>query len=659
MLRLIGEEDTREHTAALALRELLVRRWPEVITGTEHDVRIITIAKCHGQPVRDLDILLVASFGEGLTFKPYLPIRHPPDRWTIVPSIQVRSLCLVIEVKDHALEDIDIRGTTVYVPYGGIWKNASKQSEDQLYALKGYIESQGLRAPRITNLLWLRNVPNDQLPRRPHPILASPLTWETVLNVVAQLSPPRSVEGAWVLGSVDGAEDRRMAKRVGDLFTKELVPTRLDRQRMERIVRRSAALVPVRASLDQTLVILRGRSGTGKTMHLLQLANQLAEEQDARVLILTYNKALVADIRRLLTILGIGDDIVGRSVQIQTAHSFFYDVLRGLEVMEREETDFLPKYDRLKNEALDYLRSGAIQRADIEKLVGQGYEAFAWDYVFVDEAQDWPVDERDLLLQLYQPGRVVVADGMEQLVRGAVRADWRAGVPRRASQVVALKVCLRMKAGLARFASAVARNLGLLSTEWEPNEEVPGGRVIVLDGSYFANRALHDQLLRGNAQNGNEPIDMLFCVPPGLVGHGSGQARSLAAAMIEQWGQRAWDGAAADVRESYPTAVDQVRIVQYDSCRGLEGWTTVNLGLDDFYSYKLATYSGPPVPLAPGDLGKDVDSARLHAARWTMIPLTRAMDTLVIQISQLYSPVRAALQAASTECGEYVEWVTL
>jgi AAA domain len=654
MIRLIGEEDTREHQAALTLRDLLLRRWPEVATAPEHDVCILTGAQCHGQDVRDLDIVLLASFGDGLYFKPYLPIRRAMDQSATVASIQVRSLCLVIEVKDHPVEDIRFQGTTVFVPYEGVWKNASYQSERQLYALKGYIESHGLRAPRITNLLWLRNVPNDQLPDRPHPILASPLTWETVLNVVAQITPSRQVDGAWILGV--GEHDRLMLDRAAELFTRQLVPTRLDRQRMERVALRTTTLDPVRAALGQKLSILRGRGGTGKTMHLLQLANQLAEEEGARVLILTYNRALVADIRRLLTILGIGDDIVGCTVQIQTAHGFFRDMLRGLGVFDPKQIDFLDAYDRLKEEALVYIRSGALRRADIEELIAQGHESFAWDYIFVDEAQDWPEDERDLLLQLFRPGQVVVADGIDQLVRGSNALDWRAGYLRAQSHVVPLRVCLRMKAGLARFATAVARHMGLLSAEWVPNDEVPGGKVIVLDGNYLAHRALHDRLLASNAGDGNAPVDMLFCVPPSLVAHDpEGRARSVAADVFEQWGNDTWDGTASEVRESYPTALDQLRIVQYDSCRGLEGWSVVALALDDFYTHKLATHPGVATagsPLSP-------EEAHLAAARWLMIPLTRAMDTLVVQIRQPYSPVRTALQAASSECGEYIEWLTL
>src|SRR5205085_8280587 len=103
----------------------------------------------------------------------------------------------------------------------------------------------------------------------------------------------------------------------------------LDRQRMERINQQTADLTPIANEVGHKLVILRGRGGTGKTMRLLQLADRLAEEQGARVLILTYNRALVADIRRLLTILGIADDISVRAIHIQTVHSFLHAVLRG------------------------------------------------------------------------------------------------------------------------------------------------------------------------------------------------------------------------------------------------------------------------------------------------------------------------------------------
>jgi hypothetical protein len=252
---------------------------------------------------------------------------------------------------------------------------------------------------------------------------------------------------------------------------------------------------------------------------------------------------------------------------------------------------------------------------------------------------------------------VVVADGVDQLVRGAVPTNWRQRLTASQVQVVALRRSLRMKAGLARFATAMARHLGLLADEWEPNEELPGGRVVVVDGPYLRDRGLHQRLLQQNADDRNAPVDMLFCVPPELVIPGrDGDARSTPAATFEQWGYQTWDGACDRVRDGYPTDLDQLRIVQYESCRGLEGWIVVNFALDRLYAIKRTR--SVAADGAPAALHGDAADADRYAARWLMIPLTRAMDTLVIQLDLGASPVRAALEATAAECGDYVEWLT-
>lgn len=662
MILVIGPEDTAEYAAALALRDSIVKVWPSVVDDPHHDVRIVAGAKCHGQRVRDIDILLLASFEPGLTFSPFLSF-SPSSGQTVLPrTVTVKSLCLVVEVKDHSPDAVRFTGTRVDVKYHDNWHSASEQNENQLWAVKGYLQYHGRRPPHITPLLWLRNVPNTQLPPRPHPILGTPVTWELILNVIAQMAPPRYRDGQWTLSATEPGQDD--PPEVADLFTQVVTPTRLDRLRTERLTQRAVDLAPLMATLGTRLLILRGQGGTGKTMRLLQLASELADDQGARVLLLTYNKALVADIRRLLTIMGIRDDVTGGTIHIRTVHSFFHGVLRGLgRLLDQTDRPFLEHYEELKDEAFAWLKAGAITSADIEQLATSDFETFRWDYVFVDEGQDWPSNERDLLTMLYSFSRLVVADGIDQLVRSNQAANWQKTMRPDQYQVITLKQSLRMKAGLARFVTAVARNLGLLRSGWVPNEEIPGGRVIILEGSYFANRSLHDRLITENAEDGNAPIDMLFCVPPQLVTHHQdGSTQSVPATIFAGWGLKTWDGASEHVRDSYPTDINQFRIVQYESCRGLEGWTVVNFALDRFYENKLAmavTPEGSPAANVPGSLVGDTSAAQLLAARWLMIPLTRAMDTLVIQIESRTSPLYAALAAATTEYADYVQWISL
>lgn len=658
MIQVVGAEGTAEYAAALTLRDHITKTWPAVTDEPGHDIRVIAGAKCHGQYPRDIDILLLASLGAGLEYETFLPFTRRDGRLQTSGMVEVRSLCVAIEVKDHQPEAIRFVGTQVQVMYRDGWKDASEQNFRQIHSVRGYLAQHRIPPPFVTALLWLRNVPVTDLPPRPHQILGASLTWELLLNVVAQDRPPRERGGQWVLDASES--DPRVMPRAAVIFSQVIVPTRLDRQRMERINQRSADLSTLLQAVGRELVVLRGRGGTGKTMRLLQLTSRLADERGDRVLILTYNRALVADIRRLLTILGIRDDVVGGTIHIQTVHSFLYAILHHLGILEGKETAFLAEYERLKEEALAFLDEGASSAEDVERLITGEPDLFGWDYVFVDEGQDWPRNERDLLFRLYGPNRLVVADGIDQLVRGTKPANWRGTLKRGQTRTFTLRTSLRMKAGLARFVSAVARHLGLLYDEWEANPEVPGGRVIIVDGSYFKDRSLHDRLMRHNADDGNSPVDMLFCVPPGSGRDApeASAAPSAIASVFAQWGFATWDGTRDDVREGYPTEISQLRIVQYESCRGLEGWIVVNLGFDRFYEHKVATAQADAAD-ASSRLTGNPSLAHREAARWLMIPLTRAMDTLVLQVDREYSPVRTALEAAAAECPDYVEWLSL
>lgn len=188
-------------------------------------------------------------------------------------------------------------------------------------------------------------------------------------------------------------------------------------------------------------------------------------------------------------------------------------------------------------------------------------------------------------------------------------------------------------------------------SEWSANEHVPGGRVVIVEGAKtLPNKRQFETWINETRQAGNEPVDMLLCVPPNMakqIKEDTGGASSIIAHQFHDWGWKVWDGTSFAVRSTYPTDNNALRIVQYDSCRGLEGWTVVLLALDEFYNYKLKQLT------ASAGVG---DNPKIQAARWLMIPLTRAMDTLVIHITDHESPVRDALKAVAAQFGEIVEW---
>lgn len=215
-----------------------------------------------------------------------------------------------------------------------------------------------------------------------------------------------------------------------------------------------------------------------------------------------------------------------------------------------------------------------------------------------------------------------------------------------------------MKANLAHFVADCADSLGLQNWDLEPNPDANGGRVIIVEGDMTGQTALLDQIFGEAAELGNYPVDLLACVPPSLVVRDGEDTYSIPGRTIRQNGGVVWDASSSDVREIYPTERDALRIVQYDSCRGLEGWTVINYAFDDFYDYKYEQWLASPPDLG-GLFETNDDLAAAFAAQWMMIPLTRAMDTLVINVSKRPSVVKDALMKVQKRRSDFVEWMKL
>jgi hypothetical protein len=130
-----------------------------------------------------------------------------------------------------------------------------------------------------------------------------------------------------------------------------------------------------------------------------------------------------------------------------------------------------------------------------------------------------------------------------------------------------------MKSNLARFVSDLAAEFGLSDWDLDPNNEAVGGRVMIVEGDLTDDTALYARLSAEALALGNHPIDLLACVPPTLVGERGGETVSAPAAALRAAGYNVWDGTSVEVRDNFPTDRSALRIVQYDSCRGLEGWT--------------------------------------------------------------------------------------
>jgi len=434
-----------------------------------------------------------------------------------------------------------------------------------------------------------------------------------------------------------------------------LEPTAIDRRRMDRIAK---AAVPENwlDDLGVKQLLIRGRGGVGKTVILLQLAYRIFDREGKRSLLLTYNRALVSDMRRTMALLGVPRSVENGGISIETVHGFIGKLLKGFGIIE-DYVDFIKNYEDYKDTLQEYLKSGTISKDDIDDLIASEPDLFAWDIVFVDEGQDWPSNEIAILRSMYDPGTIAVADGVDQYVRDSV-ADWSAGVDRSNIQTRRLRRCLRMKENLARFVADFANALALDEWDLEPNAEANGGQVIVYEGDLSSQPEIYEQLRDEAAALGNYPVDLLACVPPAFVSRVDNEVYSRPGRNIVDRGGLIWDATSEEVREQYPTDRDALRIVQYDSCRGLEGWTVINYGFDVFWQYKYQQWLLSPHEL-PGLFQSKEELAENFASQWAMIPLTRAMDTLVINVSKSESKVKDVLAQVHQKRSDFVQWIKL
>lgn len=658
MIIVSGLTEGDEYAAAKRLERRLLDLWPDLARSSNDHVRIFVGLKMHGQKIEDLDLVVIGAFAEPRQFDVEWKF-YPRDAEPFTPrSAKVRNFALVIEVKAHSATGVRFENSVASVRYvrnGQVsWECVTEKNRAQMFEFKKWLDRYGLDNVHVQNLVLFTGLKERDLPQRPHVCIASDTSFERILNVLGQVTSPRDNDRRVTLSyGSDQAFEQLMAPNSPLFMTLE--PTPLDRRRMD-LIAKSALPDTWLGDLGERQILLKGRGGVGKTVILLQMAYRAFDQSGQRSLVLTFNKALVADMRRTMSLLGVPRGVESGGVSVETVHGFMGRMMLRLGVIGGYE-GYLEDFDRHKASLLEYLRSGAVTAVDLAEMMKADATDFDWDLVLVDEGQDWPGDEIAILNAVYGPRRLVVSDGVDQYVRGSV-ADWTYNLEKGQSTMRRLKKCLRMKSNLASFVADIAAGLGLDDWDLVPNADAAGGRVIIYEGDLASQPARIADLVGEARELGNYPVDLLACVPPQSVVRTSCGSGSAAAEAYVLTGGRVWDGTARDVREHYPTDREELRFVQYDSCRGLEGWTTVNYNLDQLWDYKVHQWLSENNVHDPLRESRE-EAAERHAARWMMIPLTRAIDTLLINVSPAEGPLRSVLRRVADRRPDFVEWIDL
>jgi hypothetical protein len=189
-----------------------------------------------------------------------------------------------------------------------------------------------------------------------------------------------------------------------------------------------------------------------------------------------------------------------------------------------------------------------------------------------------------------------------------------------------------------------------------------GGKIVISTKAY--SKELHEKELKRCKECGNTEYEMLFLVPPKLVEKYKSEnefgkpveIRSFKLAnSFKSMGIDIWDGTNTDLRTQYTVELTQHRLLQYESCRGLEGWTVVCLELDEFIKYRMEAFKDEATDELALESYEEKRDKFVYL--WSLIPLTRAIDTLVITVNDPKSDIGKALRKVYESNPDFVEWI--
>jgi predicted ribonuclease YlaK len=682
-VKIKGNQETPEYKGAIVLKEIFEDEFRKPSNRkTNGEILIISNATLFGQKTKDVDLIVIGKFENfsiGVKTKIETKVEMPNEELGQKERLLfVKDFCFVIEMKSHSAEDIQLEGSTLLVRYkDNKLHDATTQSENQKYALLDYFHDRIKFSPFICNFIWLRNVSansiKELLGNNPnildkHNYLPNRfgLRWLFQLACIQKVPFNAINVGTQTLKRYctfnslykNQEYDFDEVDRIFDLFTKvKQGMGDLTRKKVERITRTILKDQDYAQAIGEKLVIISGRAGTGKTIKLLNIACDLAINNGGRCLILTYNHALVGDIKRTLALAEIPDGIDEYAVNISTLHKFFYEILCGFEIgtsgNQNFIDDYISRYEELLQELYEHIELELIGKVELQTLMKSRHEQIAWDYILIDEAQDWNDIEKKLIYFIFGKEKVIIADGVDQLIRSQRKCNWTQGLkPGVDFHKKSERRGLRQKYTLVDFVKQVAEKLNVY-WDLEPKEDLYGGKIIIKIGDYI--QELHDREFEICKNNGNSAYEMMFLAPPSLVGGSASKKSFLKAPEFKDMGITIWDGTNRDLRTAYSVDLDSHRLLQYDSCRGLEGWTVVCLELDEFVRYKHETFQEEDI----GQLTLETfeEKRDKFVNLWTLIPLTRAIDTLIITIKNPESKTAKAFREVYSKNPDVIEWI--
>jgi len=579
---------------------------------------------------RELDLVIWMEFSK---YKPSIKTAHKfinsetgeiqTKPFISIKNVWFNSALLILELKKHnTTNSISIRNDEIFVKQNDEFHNASNQSFNQVHPLKNFLIKKlninENEVPRITNLIWLYRWGGDKPEgyEDVENLILGDLNFDSLLEQLCKINPPVEYSDNPKNYQYGGVKKDILSKM--NLFFEDRLKEKaigignISKNKLNKIIKKDIDLEhsSYLKSLGNHLIILKGNPGTGKTIYLINLAYH-SRDNEFTPIVLTFNKALSQDIDRLMEYSGFGG-----LIQINTLHQFFINILKINGFLNKEEFNIFKEniYTNLLNNLFDLIKEIPTS-VDVRNQLG-----IKFDLVFVDEAQDCEEIERDLIFKIFGINNSIISIGNRQIVRhNRVETNWALGTNRDQRKVSNLKISHRNKKDLTDWFNAFS-NIHFSLNPWElqENKNLNGGKLILLKTCDYS-KAFHVQLDNKLIEHENSKYDLMFLTPNKSINIDYSFDLS---EKLNCWNFNNFNNNIEENKnKNFP--IDAYRILNYQSCRGLEAWTLVIWNLDIIVqNIKLNFCEGFP-EATNLEIIKNINN-------WLLMIFTRAIDTLVI-----------------------------
>ena len=661
----IGSE---EYNASLNLLKIFNNEF-NTIKDVNGVILIKPNFKAVGEDPEDIDIVVWCKFKNFKfdTFSFHSFFDQETDKYLTTKQktkieVNFKSMLINIELKSHNNSGVTITKNDVLVDYKGKKSSAYTQNNNQKYSLKNFINKSESKLSQtnvfITNLIWLPNYIGSLgwgQSNLNNLLLGDNLDFKKFIDVMFAKTPPKLSPKAkkYYQSSVDerniDGDLNELLEQVFLFYDKEIVPMQgeLSRKKLEKVIQKQldGKYKPAYDCIGNKTLIIYGIPGSGKTLILLRFAYFLAIDKGSRCLILTYNKALIADINRLARLAGFKDDPSSASIGTSTCLRLIRKLLiefglyqeeptnlNAIERLNYFKTNFSNKYESLLKDLLDLLKVADIE--DINKIKSNLLE-LNYQYVFIDESQDWYAEEKDILYTIFGSENCIISYGSHQLLRNKIALDWNTGT--NSTYKLTLTTSYRQKSNLCHYIKDLCERIDF-PDDIEVNANLNGGKINIYcrDLNIEDYRNFYSYCVE---QCKNAAYDILL-----LVSSEDDYHKKLKHNNIE-----VHDGTIEKNKAIIPTNMDASRVFNYQSSRGLEGWIVVANNLDVFLQeIENTTYE------AEEGLSL-LETKEKVCHQWLYMILSRPIDTLVISLKNKNSKYAKLLISVADAHPDYCD----